>query len=597
MNDAVSPLHSPPLSTARRILLEHALTRGFPQGRIALPDNDSGNFFKVLLPQMEFASWIAAEWADAQGSHYNDARLVESALLVVENAVAQFQDDGRVTANGDLNTPYFSLCPLTRVLLLLQPALDAAKFGALTSRCAQLYDTAVKNLRRSHDYPNVRGMEALAATNLHSLTGETRFLTAAHECLDELVKRQYTCGAQPYHTGAWVWGRRPAQVYQLLTTTMMLAAGRKLNRGDVTEYVKRVAEYEMLANNRHGEPFVTPFEGLDRSDTFAANAWQWPVIAAFGGEFQQLAARSYANWIAPTLGLIEKDNHNWADAKPVYASVLNKALMLEVGELHPSDAFSPPPGLHPCPDISTVFIHQPSLDLCMTLLTGHSAFVQADCGELRLYTLTAELTDTPTFRNAGTDALRYAWTQPTEQLACEVDEHSAQLHGRVFTKWDNQHHTQDQRLGHARELEVKMTFKNQELIFEYKTIKNAHLEPVSNRILFLLGTRRNDTAPQLSIGEDTHQLPADGESAFCIKGEIALVRFFVPGSTIEIVPEEMGADYILAERPERQSVPYPGKENNAFLSTAIKPCGEGTFRLSFEGPRTLDGGRLRIKFC
>jgi hypothetical protein len=510
--------------------------------------------------------------------------------------VLQFQDDGRVTKNGDLNTPYFTLCPLTRVLLLLRPVLDAEKSNTLTERCAQLYDTAVKNLRRSHDYPNVRGMEALAATNLHSLTGEPRYLDAAHECLNELVKRQYACGAQPYHTGTWVWGRRPAQVYQLLTATMMLAAGRSLGRDDVVSYVRRIAEYELLANNRHGEPFVTPFEGMDRTDTFAAGAWQWPVVAAFGDEFQALAARSYANWITPTLTSINQNSHDWAETKPVYVSVLNKALMLNVGDIQPSDNFSPPSGLHSCPDISTVFAHRPSLDLCITLLTGHSAFVQADCGDLRLYALTVELTNTPTFRNAGTDALRYDWTQPTEQLACEANEYSASLHGRVFTKWDNQHHTQDQRLGHARELEVKMTFEDRELVVEYKTIKNAHLEPVSNRVLFLLGTRHN-IAPQLSIGDATHQLPADSERAFCIKSEIASVRFSVRGSTIEIVPEEMSADYILAERPERQSVPYPGKENNAYLSTAIKPCNESTFRMSFEGPRTLDGGRLRIRFC
>src|SRR5690606_15226342 len=131
------------------------------------------------------------------------------------------------------------------------------------------------------------------------------------------------------------------------------------------------------------------------------------------------------------------------------------------------------------------------------------------------------------------------------------------------------------RFVHARELEVKMTYEDNELLLEFETVRNQHQEPISNRLLFLLAARPDDAAPALTIGDESFlPPPAQSTQAFAVRKDIAPVRFAAPdGSAIEIVAEETTAEFVLAERPEPRVVPQVNKQNSGQMS-AVKPSNE-----------------------
>lgn len=169
------------------------------------------------------------------------------------------------------------------------------------ARCVALYEAAEAHINLTHDYLNPRALEAVSCLGLHRLTGERRYLDRTVECLDQLITRQYPCGAQPYHTGNWVWGRKPAQVYQYLTAGLMLYLGEALQRADAVDYVRRLMDHACVTTNRRGEAFCTTFEGLHKSATLSAAGRQWPIAArlalAHGDErFAGLARTTYERW-------------------------------------------------------------------------------------------------------------------------------------------------------------------------------------------------------------------------------------------------------------------------------------------------------------
>jgi hypothetical protein len=230
------------LFEARREAMEQAIAHWFPNGQLVAQDRDPSNFFAVLHVETMFAALAAYEYTDASGPFPEDARLLESAVAGLEGVSQQFQRTG-VVGNGDMNTPYFCLVPFTRAMLKLRPHVDSAWWGRVVDCCVKLFADAVEHIDRTHDYLNPRGLEAVSALGLHRLTGEKQYLDRSVECLDQLLTRIYPCGAQPYHTGRWVWGRSPAQVYQFLTAVLMLSLGFELDRPDAVEYVRRIMDY------------------------------------------------------------------------------------------------------------------------------------------------------------------------------------------------------------------------------------------------------------------------------------------------------------------------------------------------------------------
>ncbi len=425
-----------------------------------------------------------------------------------------------------------------------------------------MFDDGLAHINGTLEYLNPRGLEGVAGLGLHALTGEDKYKQRAEQCLEAIMARQYPCGAQPYHTGGWVWGRKPAQAYQMLTATMMVRMAHQLDRPDVIEYVRRLLAFVQLTTTRRGEVLITPFEGLHKSNSRAAASWAWPVSASVG--LNGLSHATYRYWyehIAPLLETTPDDTDPVAQ-RP-YSNALFNAAMLGVQALPQDEPFAPKLGAHALPDISTIVVHERDTDVVATLLTGYSAFAQGEVGDVRLFAVTPELTDQPTFRNAGTDPLREDWTKSSEQIACQSDGRRAEVRGRVYTKWDIPEGEQagsrpDLRRVHARELEVMMSWEAGELLLDYRTTRNNHVEPVSSRMLFLLGMQSNDASPQLRIGQSLDQaLPAAAaQASYKFEAEPGPVRFEGPdGAAIEIVPERGQMERVVVERPEQKVVP------------------------------------------
>jgi hypothetical protein len=256
-------------------------------------------------------------------------------------------------------------------------------------------------------------------------------------------------------------------------------------------------------------------------------------------------------------------------------------------------------------------VHQERLDLSMTLLTGYSAFAEGVCGSVKLYALTPELTDQPTYLNCGTDALRPDWQHPTEQIQCSACGGEAVLSGWVYTKWArNQGQDARQTMGraaspvaaaarkglralpkqgkdtryvHNRRLGVTMTYEKDTLVLEFETLKRWYPEPIPTRLLFLLSVRPFDQSGRLVLGDrEFHTPSAESKEVFRVEAPVAMVCFSAPdGSAIEILPELSHAETMTAERPPAGSA---------------LPANEGCLRLAFEGPRVLDRGRYRLRF-
>ncbi len=555
--------------------------------------------FQVLRGELGYACLCAFEFADADGPFGGDERVREMAIKGIEQTSERFDRKGRVLDGGSPST-YFTLVPMTRGLLSLKEHVDGAWLTGMVGRAEQLFSDAAERTDRTHDYLNPRALEGVGCLGLYRLTGDTSYMDRCIECLDELLKRQYPCGALPYHTGTWIWGRRPSQGYQFLCATLMLYLGRELGREDAIEAVRRVMEYSLLATNRRAEAFVTTFEGLHKARTSQCAGRQWVAAAALGDErFRNLARTTYEIWASQAVESLEGASDKPARMRSRFGTdALIEALHLGIRTEPEGGAFVPTPGTHAMEDISTVFVHEEQLDVAMSVLSGYSAFAEADCGNVKLYALTCELTDSPTFRNAGTDALRGDWRTPTEQIECFTDGRRSVLKGWVYTKWENDAEKDFARV-HNRRLEVSMSYENSELLLEYQTIWNHSPEPVPSRLLFLLIARPPSEPPRLKIGKemDVKTPPADSEEEFFTEAAVDTVRFGAPDSSaIEIIPELTLADRVIAERPPRTVTSRPDSTKGARQASAVRPANEGSLRLAFEGPNVLEKGRYRIRF-
>ncbi len=562
--------------------MQDALETSFKDGRLRIENRDALDaHWWVLKQEANFAGLAAFEFADAQGPFGGDARVRDEGLGALESVSAQFRSNGRV-GGGDLNTPYFTLVPVTRALLKLRGKVDETRHRQLVDHCVRLYAAAAAHIDRTHDYLNPRAMEAVSALGLHRLTGERSYGERCVECLDELLKRQYRSGALPYRTDKKF---SPTQGYQFLSADLVLYLGRELDRPDAVDYARRVADYALLATNRHGEAFSAVFVGFNKSRTLGCTGYLWTIATALGDErFRGLARTAYERWMPEVRDFgFSTDDHKESGVQ-VPTITLNDALYLGVEEVPRAEPFVPKPGVHLLPDISTVFVHEPGLDLAMNLLGNSSALVEADCGAVKLFALTPEFTDRPTFQNAGISSNRPDWSVPSEQLECIHEDGKARLRNQV-------------RAG-GRLLDVTTTYVDGELVLEYQTVKDTGSKPVSSRLLFLLIARPGSAPPRLRVGGevDTKTPPAESKQTYFLEAAVDPVRFSAPdGSTIEIVPEVSTAEKITAERPADRP---DGDEDNKGAKTLndVKPANEGSLRLAFEGPNVFDRGRYRIRF-
>ena len=591
----------PELLEVRRLVMEDALNRTFQGGRLSLARGESSQSFPVLRRELMYASLAAWEFADAEGPFGGDARLMDVSMKALGECSERFGRMGRVSGGGD-PSPYFTLVPFTRALLSLRPHVDSSRHGGLVDRGVQLFADAAARISRTHDYLNARALETVSCLGLHRLTDDRQYLDRCVECLDNLVSRQYPCGAQPYHTGLWVWGRKPAQVYQFLSGSMMLYVGRELGRDDAVEYVRRLMDYSLLATNRRGEAFVTPFEGLHKGRSLACAGRQWVLATAFGDErFRGLSSTVYEIWARGILDAVVAPKADSPSGRMGGFSpeALVEALHMGIRHAPRAGSFVPAPGCCALKDISTVFVHEQALDVAMTVLTGYSAFAEADCGNVKLFALTPELTAEPTYRNAGTDALRADWRVPSEQIECSEQNGKTVLRGCVYTKWATSGEKDFSRL-HNRRLAVTMTYSGGEMVLEYETTWNSQPQPMPSRLLFLLISRPGSASPRLQIGEnqDTRTPPAESQEEFFLKSAVGVVRFSSPdGSQIEIVPEISAAECVTAERPPHAAVSDEKQDGTARRNLFhTKPANEGSLRVAFDGPNALDRGRYRIRF-
>jgi hypothetical protein len=572
----------------RRALVEGAAERTFDHGRLRIASRDPGHFFGVILPELNFALLQAVE--SAPGHPRADAWR-EDALVTLEGVAGRFTDDGRIGTINDLNSISFGLVPFTEALIRLRDRTPEKRWTALLEASVRLFDAAAVHINQTTDYLNPRGMDALAAMNLFKLTGETRFRDKASFWMDELIIRQYPCGAQPYHTGGWIWGRKPAQGYQLLTATMMMAVGLRHGRQDAIDYVRRLMDYELLTCTRRTDLFVTVFEGLHKAHS-GLGAGLWPLATALGDKrFLPLAASSFAAWQAQVAPVPPASAPGIA-----FLSRSVDAVLLGVERVAScEDPFRPPAGVHACPDISAVFVHEPDRDVAFSLLSGYSALAEADTGQVKLFALTPELTDTPCYWNAGLDAVRVDWRVPYEQQACRVEGARGILRGRGFTKWINAGRGDAARFLHTRELEIGMEYDDGTLVLDYRTLRNRITESIPSRLLFLLIALPRDGQPLLRVGSEMwHPPAASSGDVWYREAPVGPVTFLAPdGSGLEIIPEVCRATRITAERPPHVMVPDADRLQ---LKREIKYANEGSLRLAFDGPAVLDEGRYRIRF-
>ncbi len=592
------------LAEVRRLCLEHALDTAFDaDGRLRCQERNQENFFGVVLPELRFALLCAAAAADPSYGFPDDPRLLPRAAAVLERVSGQFRDDGRIAGMGDMNSPFFGLIPYANALLLLQGRLPAADHKLLTEKALALYHAARRHIDCTLDYLNPRGMEAATTLALHRLTGADGLRQRAEECLNALLSRQYACGAQPYHTGGWIWGRKPAQAYQLLTATVMLHAGRLLQQPEADDYVRRLLRFVVLTTNSTGRPAVYCFEGLHKAGRGGPLKWIWPLAAALGDEeFRGLGATAMALWQAETLKFATQNDRMLAMSSPAtgYLNALENAILLGVDAVPAAPPFTPQPGVHALPDISTIVAHAPGRDVCMTLLTGYSAFMEGVSGGASLLAVTPELTDQPTHSNCGTDPVRLDWSVPTEQDECRLETGGrALLRGRVYSKWDVSggpgKPDPDLHL-HRRKLQVGMEWDGTTAILRYRTLENLQAGPVPARLLFLLVAEPRPAKPRLELADGSvFQLPAATEKvSFHHQTTVQSLRFLAPdGHGFEIVPVQTTAARLLIERQEPMWRPA---NTSAGIHEPVRPANEGSVRIAFDGPDTLDQGEFLIRF-
>ncbi len=561
----------------------------YPGGKVAAKDRNANDFFNVTRCEVDWAAVAAAEWADAQGPFYHNEMLRESAFTALEECAATFTLDGLVGTMGDANSPYFALVVMAFALVKLRDGgANEARVERITRACEMLFDTALIKRPAVMEYMNARALEAASLLGLHQLTGRQDYLDLCRHRMDALLKAQYPCGAQPYHIGGWIWGRRPAQVYQLLSATKMLYVGRALGMPEVEGFVRRIMDYELMSMTWRGDTLTTPFEGLYKVAQGICLPWQWPLALAMGdAKYLPMAQVTYDRWLA---GLDRTYSRRFIGRYTDPALGLMCMHLLDVRSMPGMPTrFSPTQGIHALKDISTVFVHEPRVDMAMTLLTGYSAWVEAECGDVRVLALGPEVTDNPTYRNFGTDAVRLDWKVPSEQDQCEAVDGKVTLKGRSFTKWDSENvKGADLARLHTRELEVTMAYAQRELTLTYKTIQDKSVEPVSSRILLLIGVFPKEAPGKLRIGTQEWETPAAGVSgAYRVEAPPGPVAFEAPdGSRVEVTMEGAGAERIVVERAA-----FAMRDGQV-----VKPGNDGFLRLSFEGTDVLKAGVLRLRF-
>lgn len=563
--------------------MDDILTRSYrdgvlgPDARWRRPTNPKvPDGFVDLRREMMFVSLMAWEYADPRGPLAGDERIADVLLPALERLGGQFPGDDSLTDKAGPG-PFFVLTSFTRALCCLRGKVDPAWHARRVAEGATLFASAVRIQHRTHEYLNARALEMATCYNLYRLTGRQEYLDRCTECLDQLITRQYPCGALPYHTGTWYWGRRPAQVYQLLCASLMLFVSRELGRQDGIDYVRRVVEFTQLATSRFGEAFVTPYEGLHKAASRACAGRQWVTAAGLGDEqFRGFACKAYEVYIE---GLLDDPFHRHESFRH---EALTEALEMGIGAAPAPVAMKPTSGVHALEDISTVIVHEGEVELAMTLLTGYSAFAEGAFGNVKLFALTPELTAEPNYSNCGTDALRPDWQKPTEQIACESAGERALLSGWVYTKWERSR-GKDSRFVHNRRLGVTMTCEAGELVLEFETLKHWNPAPVPARLLLLLSARPFDQSGRLTLdGRHYATPPAEADESFYAEAPVGAVRFVAPdGSALEIIPELSLAEKITAERPPKGSP---------------LPANEGCLRLAFDGPNVLDRGRYRLRY-
>jgi hypothetical protein len=579
------------ISQMRRELVSFCANEAYPGGLMAHPERNPGEFFQFVRGELEFAAVAAAEWADAKGAFYQDVKLKDSAFAAMEGATSIFLEDGAVGRAGDSNSTYFALMPMTFALAIFKAAgVEAERIAKLVPQCTKLFDTALRLRPPVLEYPNPRGLEAVAALGLHKLTGRQDYLDLAVSRTKGVIELQYPCGAQPYHVAGWIWGRRPAQVYQLLSACMVMYVGRELGMKEPEAFARRMMDYELISTTSRGDAFTTPFEGLYKISQGSCAAWHWPIALALGDErFLPLANATYDYWFehmdrtAPL--------RTWGR---FHDPVLGLLCMHLVGvhELREAPKFRPTQGIHAVPDISTIFVHEPGVDVGMSVLSGYSSWVEADCGDVKLLAIGPELTDDPTYRNFGTDSLRMNWRVATELDKCRVgDDGEAVLRGRGFTKWDVADvKCKDVSQLHTRQLETSLKYKGRELVISYRTLADKSTLVVPSRILLLLGVFPWTASGKLTIGDETWTTPPAaqttvGDFEICsAPGPVVLEG--PDGSRMRIDVEIAGFERVVVERP-----PYVVRD-----TLVVKPAPDGFMRLAFEGTDMLKSGKITIRF-
>ncbi len=579
----------PSLDQIRRELVAHTAREIYPGGQVAVPERNGNDFFGFTRGEADWSAVAAAEWADSAGAFYKDEALKESAFTAMEGCAASFTDEGLVGTMADGNAPFFAMVPITLGLVKLkQGGADGGRIDRITRACEKLFDTALIKRPPVMEYHNARALEAASALGLYQLTGRADYQALCKHRMELLLKSQYPCGAQPYHIGGWIWGRRPAQVYQIFTAAKMLYVGRALGMPEVEGFVRRLLDYQLLSMTWRGDTMTTPFEGLYKVAQGLCLPWQWPLALASGdAKYLPMAGVTFDRWLAV---LDKKYSRRFMGRYSDPAMGLMCMHMLGVKEMPAgADEFVPTQGVHELKDISTVFIHEPKVDVAMTVLTGYSAWVEAECGDVRVLALGPEVTDSPTYRNFGTDAVRLDWQVASEQDACQSAGGKAMLKGRGFTKWDSENvKCTDLTRLHARELETVMTYRDRELVLSYSTRTDKSVEKVTSRILLLIGVFPKEAGGTLKIGDQTWQTPAAAASGeYLIQASMGEVEFSAPdGSRVVIQARIPGADRVLVERP-----PARGRDGQV-----VKPANDGFLRLSFEGADVLKQGALTLKF-
>ncbi len=574
----------------RRELVGFCANEVYPGGRMVNPDRNGADFFQFVRGELEFAAVAAAEWSDPKGPFYQDAKLRESAFTAMEGATSIFLEDGAVGRPGDSNSTYFALMPMAYALGKFKAGgAEAQRIAKLVPQFTKLFDTGMRLRPPVLEYPNPRSLEAVAALWLHKLTGRQDYLDLAVSRTKGVIALQYPCGAQPYHVAGWIWGRRPAQVYQLLSACMAMHVGRELGMTEPDDFARRMMDYELISTTSRGDAITTPFEGLYKISQGSCAAWHWPIALALGDErFMPLANATYDYWFE------HMDRRTpirtWGR---FHDPVLGLLCMHLVGvhELRSAPAFKPTQGVHAVPDISAVFVHEPGIDAGMSVFSGYSSWVEADCGNVKLLALGPELTDDPTYRNFGTDALRMDWKLATELDKCRVADGKSVLRGRHFTKWDTPDvKSKDVTLLHSRQLETTITYQARELVVSYRTLIDKSTQPVSSRIMLLLGVFPWTASGKLTIADETWTTPPANEpptGEFQIRSALGPVVFAAPdGSRLHITVDIPGVDRVVVERPK------PAIRD----TLVVKPAPDGFLRLAFEGTDVLKAGKITLRF-